>query len=63
MSSKNNPENRGQITELRVWNGKKVKPILYINSELGKKFIAAAEENGTLAIDPATGLPVPYASV
>lgn len=63
MSSKNNPENRGQVTELRTYNGKKVKPMLYINSELGKKFIAAAYEDGNLAIDPATKMPVPYGSV
>lgn len=63
MSSKNNPENRGQVTELRVYGGKKVKPVLFINSELGKKFIAAAYEDGNLVIDKATNLPIPYGSI
>lgn len=57
--SKNNPENRGKVTELRRWNGKKVKPILYIQRGVGK-YVAAAFEDGTLAIDSKTKLPVPY---
>jgi len=39
MSSKNNPENRGQVTEMRVYNGKKVKPVLFINRN--RRYIAA----------------------
>ena len=33
MASKNNPENRGQETVLRVYNGKSVKPVRYINGK------------------------------
>jgi len=59
MSSKNNPENRGTVTELRKWKGKKVKPVLYIQKGVGK-YIAAMYEDGNLAIDPNTKLPVAY---
>ena len=56
--SKNNPENRGKVTELRTWGGKKVKPILYIGGNT--KYIAAAFEDGKLAMNNATNQPVAY---
>jgi hypothetical protein len=61
MASKNNPENRGTITELRVYNGKKVKPVLYING--ARRYMAAMYEDSSLVIDPATGEPIPHASI
>lgn len=57
--SKNNPENRGKTTDLRRIKGKKVKPVLFIQRGVGK-YIAAAFEDGNLAIDAHTKLPVPY---
>lgn len=57
--SKNNPENRGKVTELRQYNNKKVKPVLFIQRGVGK-YIAAAYEDGNLVIDPATKLPLAY---
>lgn len=57
--SKNNPENRGKVTELRKWKGKKVKPVLFIQRGVGK-YIAAMYEDGNLVIDPQTKLPVSY---
>lgn len=57
--SKNNPENRGKVTELRTWGGKKVKPVLYIERGVGK-YIAAVFEDGKLAINKANNLPVAY---
>lgn len=62
MSSKNNPEARGKVTELRKYNGKTVKPVLFIKRGVGK-YIAAAFEDGTLAINKATNLPVAYKNV
>lgn len=64
MSSKNNPENRGEITELRRVNGKKVKPVLYINTDPAARarYMAAQYEDGNIAIDPVTKRPVPYQS-
>ena len=57
MSSKNNPELRGRVTELRKLNGKDVKPILYINGR--RRYMAGAYETGEFAIDPRTGFPIP----
>ncbi len=61
-ASKNNPDARGAATELRKINGKVVKPVLYIDRKAGK-YIAAMFEDGTLAIDPSTKLPVAYQKV
>ena len=61
MASKNNPENRGTITELRVWNGQKVKPVLYINQN--RRYIAGQFENGDLVLDPTSKEPIPYQSL
>ncbi len=58
MSSKNNPENRGKVTELRSWKGKKVKPVLFIQRGTGK-YIAAMYEDGSMAIGNG-GLPLAY---
>lgn len=59
--SKNNPENRGRVTELRTYGGKKVKPVLYIHRGKGK-YVAAMYEDGTLVTDPNSTdkLPLPY---
>lgn len=62
MSSKNNPEARGKVTELRKYNGKSVKPVLFIKSGVGR-YMAAAFENGDLVIDKQSGLPIAYKNV
>ena len=62
MSSKNNPESRGKVTELRKYNGKTVKPVLFIKSGVGR-YIAAAFEDGNLVIDKKTNLPIAYKNV
>jgi hypothetical protein len=61
MSSKNNPENRGRVTELRKYDGKDVKPVLYINGK--NRYIAAMFEDGNLVMDSSTGLAIPYQSI
>lgn len=61
MGSKNNPENRGMVTELRKFNGKTMKPVLYVNGP--RRFMAAMDEGGNLAIDPSTKEPIPYKSL
>jgi len=61
MSSKNNPENRGRVTELRKYDGKEVKPVLYINGK--NRYIAAMFENGDLVLDSGSGLAIPYQSI
>jgi hypothetical protein len=62
MSSKNNPEARGKQTELRKYNGKVVKPVLFIASGVGR-YIAAAFENGDLVIDKNSKLPIAYKNI
>jgi hypothetical protein len=62
MSSKNNPEARNKQTELRKYNGKVVKPILFIKRGVGK-YMAAAFENGDLVMDKATDLPIAYKNI
>ncbi|MBN8530547.1 MAG: hypothetical protein J0L97_01620 [Alphaproteobacteria bacterium] len=63
MSSKNNPENRGRVTELRKYNGKKVQPVMYINPTKGTKYIAAQYEDGNLVIDPSSKMPIAYKKI
>lgn len=60
--SKNNPENRGEVTELRKYNGKKVKPVKFIDSTNRRKYIAAMYEDGKLVMHPVTKQPIPYAN-
>lgn len=61
-SSKNNPDARGQKTVLRKYNGKTVKPVLFIKSGVGK-YMAAAFEDGNLVIDKNTNLPIAYKNI
>lgn len=61
-ASKNNPESRGKVTELRKYNGKPVKPVLFIQRGVGR-YMAAMFEDGTLAVDKTTKLPVAYKNV
>lgn len=62
MSSKNNPEARGKVTALRKYNGKPVKPVLFIKRGVGR-YIAAMFENGDMVIDKSTGLPIAYKKI
>lgn len=62
MSSKNNPEARGKVTELRKYNGKTVKPVLFIQSGVGR-YIAAAFEDGNLVMDKNTKMPIAYKNI
>lgn len=62
MSSKNNPESRGKVTELRKFNGKIVKPVLFIKSGVGR-YMAASYEDGNLVLDKNTKLPIAYKNV
>ena len=63
MSSKNNPEMRGAVTELRKYKGKPVKPCRVIDSSRGIDFIGAAADNGDIVIDPITKRPIPYSQI
>jgi len=63
MSSKNNPELRGQKTEKRKYKGKTVNPCKIINREMNINFIGAAYEDGTIVIDANTKRPIPYQQI
>ncbi len=63
MSSKNNPELRGAVTELRKFGGKPVKPCRVIDSSRGIDFIGAAFETGEIVTDATTKRPIPYSAI
>lgn len=62
MSSKNNPEARGKVTELRKYNGKPVKPVLFIKRGVGR-YMAAQYDDGKLVVDKTTNLPIAYKNI
>lgn len=61
MSSKNNPLNRNRDTRVKTFDGKKVKPVLFIDQN--RRFMAAQFEDGKLVLDPQTKTPLPYQSI
>lgn len=63
MSSKNNPELRGAVTELRKYNGKTVKPTKIIDPTNKVNFIGASYEDGSIVVDAATKRPIPYQDI
>lgn len=63
MTSKNNPSHRGRQNQAKVFDGKKVKPVLYVGSHVGHgRYIATQEENGKLVFDK-EGKPIPYSQI
>ncbi|MFM9889472.1 MAG: hypothetical protein ACKVOE_02335 [Rickettsiales bacterium] len=63
MSSKNNPEMRGEVTQLRKYKDKVVKPCRIINREEGLDILGAAYENGEIVIDAVTKRAIPYSEI
>lgn len=50
--SKNNPANRAKDTKVKTFNGKVVKPVLYVGTHVGHgKYIAAQYEDGHMPSD------------
>ena len=63
MTSKNNPGRRNRQDKDKVFDGKKVKPVLYVGSYVGHgRYIAAQEEGGKLVSDK-EGKPIPYSQI
>ncbi len=60
MTSRNHPaRHRGRSSE-KDYQGKKVKPVLYVGSFVGHgRYVAAQDESGKLVTD-ADGKPIPY---
>jgi len=63
MSSKNNPELRGAVTELRKYNGKAVKPTKIIDRENKVNFIGACYDDGSIVVDANTKRPIAYGEI
>ena len=63
MASKNNPARRGGDANEKQFDGKTVKPVLYVGSFVGHgRYVAAQDEQGALARDR-DGKPVPYRQI
>jgi hypothetical protein len=59
-TSKNDPTARGPAQQAKTYEGKKIKPVLYVGTAVGHgRFIAAQDEGGKLIVDRG-GKPVPY---
>ncbi|MGB1539473.1 MAG: hypothetical protein ACPG80_00790 [Rickettsiales bacterium] len=61
MSSKNNPLNRNRENQDKMFDGKKVKPVLFIAEN--SRYMAAQFEDGKMVLDPNTQNPVPFQSL
>jgi len=61
--SKNDPTARGPAQQLKNFEGKKVKPTLYVGTAVGHgRYIAAQDEGGKLVLDR-EGRPIPYRDI
>ncbi len=61
--SKNDPTARGPAQQLKIFEGKKVKPTLYVGTAVGHgRYIAAQDESGKLVLDR-DGRPIPYRDI
>ena len=58
--SKNDPSARGPAQQAKSFEGKKIKPVLYVGTAIGHgRYIAAQDESGKMILDRG-GKPVPY---
>ncbi|MFP6759795.1 MAG: hypothetical protein VCC99_16510 [Alphaproteobacteria bacterium] len=63
MTSKNNPARRAGRTNEKEYDGRKVKPVLYVGSFVGhSKYVAAQDEGGKMILD-AAGKPIPFSQL
>ncbi|WDM84889.1 hypothetical protein K6025_03255 [Ehrlichia sp. JZT12] len=61
-ASKNNPLQRKKGMAQKVYNGKAIKPVKYIDRELGQIFMACQYDNGDLVQD-SSGNFIEWASI
>ncbi len=61
MSSKNNPLNRTKDTRVKTFDGKVIKPVLFIDQN--RRYMAAQFEDGKLVIDPQSQSPIPFQQI
>jgi hypothetical protein len=61
--SKNDPSARGPAQQSKAFDGKKVKPALYVGTAVGHgRYIAAQDEGGKLVM-ARDGKPIPYRDI
>ena len=61
--SKNDPNARGTAGSEKTYDGKKVKPVLYVGTAVGHgRYIAVQDEGGKLVMDR-EGKPVPFRDI
>jgi hypothetical protein len=61
--SKNDPTARGPAQQFKTFDGKKIKPALYVGTGVGHgRYIAAQDEGGKLIVDR-EGKPIPYGDI
>ena len=63
MTSKNNPGRRNRQDKEKVFDGKKVKPVLYVGSYVGHGRYMAAQEEGGKLVSEKEGKPIPYSQI
>jgi len=61
--SKNDPAARGPAQQFKTYEGRTVRPVLYVGTALGHgRYIAAQDESGNLVLDR-DGKPIPYSDI
>jgi hypothetical protein len=61
--SKNDPSARGAADEGKTFDGKKVKPVLYVGTAVGHgRYIAVQDESGKLIMDR-DGKPIAFRDI
>lgn len=61
--SKNDPSARGRTGEDKTFDGKKVKPVLYVGTAVGHgRYIAVQDEGGKLIMGR-DGKPIPFRDI
>jgi hypothetical protein len=62
-TSKNDPSARGPESEAKTFEGRKVKPVLYVGTAIGHgRYIAAQDESGKLVLG-ADRRPLPFRDI
>ena len=63
MASKNNPTRRQVQSAEKDYQGKKVKPVLYVGSFVGHGRYVAAQDEGGKVVKDAAGKPIPFSAI
>ena len=61
--SKNDPTARGQAAEGKNFEGKKVKPVLYVGTAIGHGRYIAAQDEGSKLVMAQDGRPIAFRDI